>query len=443
MQQKKKQQNDTVVESMQKKPPKKAKAVKRRTPSVGYSQGSVSVATGRPFVRIKVAGIGGGGGNAISRMSDEFMRGVDFVAINTDAQDLEYCGAKQKIHIGRVITKGMGAGMDPELGKQAAEENRGEIAETVKDADIIFLTAGFGGGTGTGATPVVADIARENGVLTVAVVTKPFLFEGTVRARIAEDGINELRNKVDTLLVIPNDRIFNIIDNDTPVIRAFEKIDEILKSAVQGIAEMISSTGLINVDFADVKAIMANAGEAVIGVGLAAGQGRSVKAVKQAISSPLLERTIEGARGVLFAIAGGRDLKMSEINEAAKLVSESIDSNAKIIFGAYNDRKLKAGQVKVVIVATGFSGAFSTPSSRSLELFAPEVIRSSSSTAAAPCEKGPEDERLPTVTPPKEQESIFLDDDDLIPGMENDKGKERSDEDFWDIPAFLRRKKKH
>lgn len=441
MHKKKEQQNDIPVAGEEKKAVKKHKAPKKRTSSPGYGQAPVNAPGGRPFVRIKVAGVGGGGGNAISRMSDDFMRGVDFVAINTDAQDLEYCGAKQKIHIGRVITKGMGAGMDPELGKQAAEENRGEIAETVKDADIIFLTAGFGGGTGTGATPVVADIARENGVLTVAVVTKPFLFEGTVRARIAEDGINELRNKVDTLLVIPNDRIFNIIDNDTPVIRAFEKIDEILKSAVQGIAEMISSTGLINVDFADVKAIMANAGEAVIGVGLSSGQGRAVKAVKQAISSPLLERTIEGARGVLFAIAGGRDLKMSEINEAAKLVSESIDSNAKIIFGAYNDRKLKAGQVKVVIVATGFTGAFSTPSSRSLELFAPEVVKSSAMTA--PCEKEPEAERLPTVTPPKvkEETSIFLDDDDLMPSPASE-NKERTDEDFWDIPAFLRRKKK-
>lgn len=401
---------------------------RKKQPTSSGNQGGGN----RSFVRIKVAGIGGGGGNAITRMRDGFMRGVDFLAINTDAQDLEYCSAKQKIHIGRVVTRGMGAGMNPELGKQAAEENKGEIAEALRDTDIVFLTAGFGGGTGTGATPVIADIARESGILTVAVVTKPFAFEGTARMRIAEDGIAELRNKVDTLLIVPNDRIFNIIDNDTPIIKAFEKIDEILKSAVQGIAEMISSAGLINVDFADVRAIMANAGEAVIGVGTSSGQGRAMKAVKQAITSPLLERTVEGARGVLFAVAGGRDLKMSEINESARAVTDVIDSNAKIIFGAYNDRKLKAGQIKVVLVATGFDGmAFSRTGANSLELFAPEVKASLLA-----------EERVHKEMPIKKIEEPVSESPSPVSAENGEKNIEESEEDIWGVPAFLRRKKR-
>lgn len=415
-----------MAKEEEKKKTKKREQKPRPAPSLRMPSPS-----SRSFVRIKVAGIGGGGGNAITRMSEGFMRGVEFIGINTDAQDLEYCSAKQRIHIGRVITKGMGAGMDPELGRQAAEENKGEITEALRETDIIFLTAGFGGGTGTGATPVVADAAREAGVLTVAVVTKPFLFEGTARMRIAEDGINELRNKVDTLLIIPNDRIFNIIDNDTPVLKAFEKIDEILKSAVQGIAEMISSAGLINVDFADVRAIMANAGEAVIGVGVASGQGRAMKAVKQAITSPLLERTIEGARGVLFAVAGGKDLKMSEINEAARAVTDMVDSNAKVIFGAYSDRKLKAGEIKVVLVATGFDGvAFSRPGAK-LDLFAPEVR--SSLLEETKIEKAREERDIFD-----EPEEVKLK-EEFQPELEKEP---KSEEDMWEIPAFLRRKKR-
>ncbi|MFH1189043.1 MAG: cell division protein FtsZ [bacterium] len=409
---------------------KEKKADKReKQPTVGVKGGC-----NRSFVRIKVAGIGGGGGNAITRMRDGFIRGVDFIAINTDAQDLEYCVAKQRIHIGRVITRGMGAGMDPELGRKAAEENKGEIAEALRDTDIVFLTAGFGGGTGTGATPVIADIAKESGILTVAVVTKPFSFEGAARMRIAEDGIAELRNKVDTLLVVPNDRIFNIIDNDTPIIKAFEKIDEILKSAVQGIAEMISSAGLINVDFADVRAIMANAGEAVIGVGTSSGQGRAMKAVKQSITSPLLERTIEGARGVLFAVAGGRDLKMSEINESARAITDVIDSNAKIIFGAYHDRKLKAGQIKVVLVATGFDGmAFSRAGAHPLELFAPEV--KASLLAEERLEKESRGKKVEETV----SEIMSSTDEEPI-DQKTEMGE--IEEDIWGVPAFLRRKKR-
>ncbi len=310
-----------------------------------------SSSRGKHFVRIKVIGIGGGGGNAITRMRRDFhARGVEFVVINTDLQDLESCDASRKLHIGRALTKGMGAGMNPELGQQSAEENRSEIAEVLQGADMVFLTAGFGGGTGTGATPVVAEVAREMGILTAAIVTKPFAFEGAARGRIAEDGLTRMKGKVDTLLIIPNDRIFNIIDKNTPMVKAFEKIDDILKSAVQGVAEIITASGLINVDFADVRSVMTEAGLAVIGVGYGGGADRAVKAIGEAINSPLLDISIEGARSVLFGVAGGRDLKMTEINEAAKIITDAVDPEAKIIFGAYNDRKLKNGQIKVIII---------------------------------------------------------------------------------------------
>ncbi|MCL5006913.1 MAG: cell division protein FtsZ, partial [Patescibacteria group bacterium] len=279
------------------------------------------------------------------------------------------CQARRKLHIGEMITKGRGAGMNPELGRQSAEENREEVSELLKDADMVFLTAGFGGGTGTGAAPVVADIAKEKGILTVAVVTKPFTFEGEARMRIAEEGIARIKDKVDTLLVIPNDRIFNIVDNNTSMLKAFEKIDEVLKSAVQGVAEIITSTGLVNVDFADIKAIMADAGPSIIGVGIASGNDRAVKAARQAINSPLLETSVDGAKGLLLGVAGGRDMRIAEINEAAKIVTENIDPAAKIIFGAYHDRKLKAGQIKITLIATGFNGLSRRREADSLNLF--------------------------------------------------------------------------
>ncbi|PIP46372.1 MAG: cell division protein FtsZ, partial [Candidatus Colwellbacteria bacterium CG23_combo_of_CG06-09_8_20_14_all_42_19] len=238
---------------------------KRASPKASISG---EKAKNSPNVRIKVVGVGGAGGNIITRMGRDFVRGVEFIAINTDAQDLDHCDAKYKIHIGRMATRGMGAGMNPDLGRQAAEENQADISEALKDSDMIFLTAGFGGGTGSGATPVVADIARETGALIVAVVTKPFTFEGSQRMRIAEEGILRLKDKVDAMLVIPNDRIFSVIDNETPILKAFEKIDDILKSAVSGVAEVIASAGLVNVDFADVRAIMVDSGTAVVGVGI-------------------------------------------------------------------------------------------------------------------------------------------------------------------------------
>jgi len=283
---------------------------------------------------------------------------VDLIAINTDVQDLKHAKVKKKIHIGRNLTKGLGTGMNPDLGMQSAEENRSEIADALKGADMIFITAGEGGGTGTGASPVVADIAKELGILTLAIVTKPFSFEGVQRARLAQDGIMKLRDHVDTLIVIPNDRIFSLIDKDTSLFKAFEKIDEILKNSVLGITELITIPGIVNVDFADVKAIIHEAGSAIIGIGESSGPDRSVSAANQAITSPLLEASIEGAKGVLFSISGHRDLKMNEINEVAKLISENVDQSARIIFGAYHDRKLKKGQLKVTLIATGFNGSF-------------------------------------------------------------------------------------
>ena len=304
--------------------------------------------------KIKVVGIGGGGGNAVSRMSDDFyLKGLEFVAINTDAQDLDYCNARKKIYIGKNLTRGLGTGMNPDLGRQAAEENRSEITEALTGADLVFLTIGLGGGTGSGAGPIVAEAARESGALTVAVVTKPFAFEGSQRARIANEALLKLKEKVDTLIVVPNDRIFSIIRKDTPLIKAFEHIDEVLRGAVQGIAELIALPGIVNVDFADVRAIMKDSGQALVGVSIASGQDRAVAAANQVVNSPLLEVSIEGARGVLFGIAGNKDLKMTEINEVAKVINASVDPAAKIIFGAYHDRKLRPGQLKVTLVAKG------------------------------------------------------------------------------------------
>lgn len=394
----------------------------------------------RSLIRIKVVGVGGGGGNVISRMSRDFdIRGIEFIAINTDLQDLEYSEADRKIHIGKFVTKGMGAGMNPELGLQAAEENRAEISEILKDADLVFIAAGFGGGTGTGASPVVAEIARENGALTVAVVTKPFTFEGSARREIAEEGIMKLKDKVDALLVIPNDRIFNIIDNDTPVIKAFEKIDDILKSAVQGVAEIIAAAGLVNVDFADVKTIISRAGMAVVGVGTASGAERAMKAVAQATNSPLLETSIDNAKGVLFGVSGGRDLKMVEINEAAKIITEKADPGAKIIFGAYNDKKLRKGELKVVLIATGFNGlplkseidSMSLLNSKNSLLNFDEVDGGKAPKEGGKKSREPEGKELSRGEQGKPEK--------MFGGEAPGQGK---DEENWEIPAFLRRKKR-
>jgi cell division protein FtsZ len=377
------------------------------------------------LAKIKVVGVGGGGGNAISRMHDYFPRQVEVIAINTDIQDLEYASARKKIHIGKNLTKGLGTGMNPELGCQSAEENRAEIAEALKGADMVFITAGFGGGTGTGATPVVAEIAKELGLLTVAIITKPFTFEGSQRMQIAQEGILKLRDKVDTLITIPNDRIFSLISKDTSLFKAFEEIDEILKNSVLGITEMIISPGIVNVDFADVKAIMQEAGSAIIGIGKASGQERSINAANMAVNSPLLESSIDGARGILFSISGHKDLKMAEINDIAKLISENADPSAKIIFGTYYDRKLKKGQVKVTLVATGFDGAANGKNN----ILLPGLFNNRNDFAHISDEipkvfEDEEERKKKKQEPPKKDKT------------------EKKDEEVWDIPTFLRKKKK-
>jgi cell division protein FtsZ len=306
------------------------------------------------FARIKVIGIGGGGNNSVTRMVDADIKGVEFTAINTDAQQLHHTKASTKIHIGKNLTKGLGAGMSPEIGRQAAEENREEIYEAVKGADMIFVTCGMGGGTGTGAAPIIAEAAKEAGALTVGVVTKPFSFEGKKRESIASAGLAVLKDKVDTLITIPNDKIFQIVDEKTSLIDSFKIVDDVLRQAVQGISDLITLPGVINLDFADVRAIMSNAGSALMGIGRAEGENRAVEAAKAAINSPLLEVSINGAKGVLFNISGGPDLVMQEVSEAAKVVTESIDSNAKVIFGAVVSDDVKKGEVKVTVIATGF-----------------------------------------------------------------------------------------
>ncbi len=307
------------------------------------------------YARIKVVGVGGGGGKAVTRMIDHKINGVDFITINTDAQDLHFTKARNKIHIGKNLTKGLGAGMNPEVGKQAAEENRDEIHEALKGADMVFLTCGLGGGTGSGASPIIAEVARDAGSLVIGVVTRPFSFEGAQRARIAEDAWHQLKDRVDALITIQNDRLLNVIQKDTSLVNAFITCDDVLRQAVQGISDLIITPGVINVDFADVRAIMADAGSALMGVGHGTGEDRAIAAAKGAVSSPLLDVSIDGARGVLFNVSGGPDLTMYEINEAAKIITESIDRDAKVIFGAVHDDKLKKGEIKITVIATGFN----------------------------------------------------------------------------------------
>ncbi|MCW9054652.1 MAG: cell division protein FtsZ [Candidatus Pacebacteria bacterium] len=306
------------------------------------------------FARIRVIGVGGSGNNAVNHMVNSKVRGVDFIAINTDAQDLHNSLAKKKIHIGKNLTRGLGTGMNPEKGKRAAEETTEETQEVLKGSDMVFVTCGMGGGTGTGAAPVVAHLARESGALTVAVVTKPFSFEGQQRMRLAELGLEELKKEVDALVVIPNDRLLAVVQRETSVKNAFAMCDDILKQAVEGISDLITMPGIINVDFADIRAVMDNAGSALMGIGTASGEKRTEDAAKAAISSPLLEVSIAGAKGVLFAVAGGDDLSMLEIQDAAKVITESIDPNARVIFGTVVDDSLKKNEVKVTVIATGF-----------------------------------------------------------------------------------------
>ncbi|MFA7162979.1 MAG: cell division protein FtsZ [Eubacteriales bacterium] len=318
------------------------------------------------FATIKVVGVGGGGNNAVNRMIEHGLKGVDFISVNTDKQALYVSQATQKIQIGEKLTKGLGAGANPEIGQKAAEESKDDIAQILKGADMVFITAGMGGGTGTGAAPIVAEIARELGILTVGVVTKPFIFEGKQRMINAERGISDLKSRVDTLVTIPNDRLLQVVEKRTSMLEAFKIADDVLRQGVQGISDLIAVPGLVNLDFADVRTIMKEKGLAHMGIGKGSGDNRATDAAKQAIQSPLLETTIEGAKGVLLNITGGANLGLFEVNEAAELVSQAADPDANIIFGAVIDEALE-DEIRIIVIATGFEKGPRRPETRRTE----------------------------------------------------------------------------
>ncbi|MBI4133218.1 cell division protein FtsZ [Candidatus Uhrbacteria bacterium] len=386
------------------------------------------------FARIRVIGVGGSGGNAVNHMLASHVQGVDFIAVNTDAQDLHKNRSKRKIHIGKALTRGLGTGMNADLGKQAADETREEIQEAIKGSDMVFITCGMGGGTGTGAAPIVAKVARELGALTVGVVTKPFSFEGAQRARLAEQGLAELRKAVDALIIIPNDKLLSIVSRETGIKNAFAMCDDILKQAVEGISDLITQTGIINVDFADVRAVMENAGSALMGIGTGIGEKRAELAARAAINSPLLEVSIHGAKGVLFSIAGGEDLGMLEVQDAANVITEAIDADAKVIFGAVTDPTLKKGAVRVTVIATGFPESGTRPS-----LFAGAqrlVTRKDQDVPPATTRLSKEGERVEKKSDTHEKTERG----------EKQKSKDSAraaedEEDGWGgLPSFLRRK---
>ncbi|MEI6399937.1 MAG: cell division protein FtsZ [bacterium] len=389
------------------------------------------------FIRIKVIGVGGSGKNALNHMINSKIKGVDFIAMNTDTQDLHNSLAEAKIHIGKNLTKGQGAGMNPDVGRRAAEETKAEIQDVIKGAHMVFIASGMGGGTGTGAAPIVAKAAKEQGILTVAVVTKPFSFEGNQRMRLAEQGIAELEKEVDAIIVIPNDRLLSIASKDMGFKQAFAMCDEVLRQAVEGISDLITIPGQLNLDFADICAVLRDAGTALIGVGTAGGEDRARKAALDAINSPLLDISINGARGVLLSIAGGDDLGILEINEAAKIVTESVDKDAKVIFGTTFDDRLKKGEIKITVIATGFP--VDTPRKSLFERNASPVQQQQQ-----PVQKV--EQRTESTFPIKKEihetaptEGLLRKADNEIPTEETD---EITDEDDWGtIPAFLRRKK--
>ncbi|MDO5494101.1 MAG: cell division protein FtsZ [bacterium] len=379
---------------------------------------------------IKVVGIGGGGVNAVNRMIEVGLKGVEFIAVNTDAQALLMSDADVKLDVGRDLTRGLGAGADPEVGKKAAEDHAEEIEEVLRGADMVFVTAGEGGGTGTGGAPVVARIARELGALTIGVVTRPFTFEGRRRSTQAENGISALRDEVDTLIVIPNDRLLSISDRNISVLDAFRSADQVLLSGVQGITDLITTPGLINLDFADVKSVMKDAGSALMGIGSARGEGRSVEAAELAISSPLLEASIDGAHGVLLSIQGGSDLGLFEIHEAARLVQEAAHPEANIIFGAVIDDAL-GDEVRVTVIAAGFDPqeqrqAAPRPAIGTMDIPAQQP----EPAAPAPSPAEPSPASPPSPAEPARQETFE------IPRVFDERPRGRADE--VDIPDFLK-----
>ncbi len=379
------------------------------------------------FARIKVIGVGGSGKNAVNHMINSKVKGVDFITINTDSQELHHSSAKKRIHIGKNLTRGLGTGMNPEMGKRAVEESKEDVQEAIKGADMVFVACGLGGGTGSGASPMVARTAKELGALTVGVVTKPFFFEGQQRSKVAELALEELKKEVDAIIVIPNDRLLSTIDKSTTVKNAFAICDEILRQAVEGISDLITTPGIINIDFADIRTVMENAGSALMGIGSASGENRAIEAAKLAINSPLLDISIHGAKGVLFSIAGGEDLTMFEIQDAAKIITESIDPQAKVIFGTVRDEKLKKNEVKITVIAAGFlsgakDGDGSTPIARQ------ENISKEIDTIAKDDKKG------------KIYNNISIPVKEKI-AEEKKEIKEDDDDDWGAVPAFLRRSK--
>ena len=371
------------------------------------------------FALIKVVGVGGGGSNAVNRMIRAELMGVEFIAVNTDAQALLMSDAPHKIRIGDKITKGLGAGADPTVGRKSAEDDSEKLYEALKEADMVFVTAGMGGGTGTGAAPIIAEIAKDIGALTVAVVTKPFGFEGSKRRLLAEQGINDLVDKVDTLITIPNDRLLQVVEKRTTMSDAFRIVDDVLRQGVQGISDLITVPGLINLDFADVKTIMTNAGSALMGIGHGTGETRAADAARQAIMSPLLEQSIDGARGVLFTITGGPDLTLFEVNEAAEIIHAAADPEANIIFGAAIDERMQ-NDVKISVIATGFDNA------RPLRRIEQPIYRRQIESRPQPREERPQaQQQAPVaagVTKAQPHEEKKFDPDDL------------------EVPSFLRRK---
>ena len=408
------------------------------------------------FARIRVVGVGGSGKNAINHMIASKVRGVEFIAVNSDAQDLHRSLAKRKIHIGKNLTRGLGTGMNPELGKRAAEETRQEIQEALTGSDMVFITCGMGGGTGTGASAIVAKIAKEVGALVIAVVTKPFSFEGAQRKDIADRGLAELKKEVDAFIVIPNDKLLSIVDKNTSAKNAFAMCDEILRQAVEGVSDIITTPGDINTDFNDIKAIMEGAGPALMGIGIAEGDERAKEAAHHAVNSPLLDVSISGAKGILFVVAGSDDLGIIEVQEAAKVINESVDKNAKVIFGIMRDEKLKKGQIRIIVIATGFpeSAAHASHSGTERSLFALPIerrdeergriyheilkrdekqideklkIKSDKNEPAEGGASGGKEEPIVTAMPHKREDAPAVPEDD---------------ESWGAIPAFLRRHKK-
>jgi cell division protein FtsZ len=380
------------------------------------------------FALIKVVGVGGGGSNAVNRMIRAELMGVEFIAVNTDAQALLMSDAPHKIRIGDKITKGLGAGADPTVGRKAAEDDSEKLYEALKEADMVFVTAGMGGGTGTGAAPIIAEIAKDIGALTVAVVTKPFSFEGSKRKLLAEQGINDLVDKVDTLITIPNDRLLQVVEKRTTMTDSFRIVDDVLRQGVQGISDLITVPGLINLDFADVKTIMTNAGSALMGIGHGTGEARAADAARQAIQSPLLEQSIDGARGVLFTITGGPDLTLFEVNEAAEIIHAAADPEANIIFGAVIDERMQ-NDVKISVMATGFD------QNRPLRRIEQPLYRRQ--VESRPAERV---ERSDRPQPQAQQQSAAPVAVAAAPAKAPAHEEKKFDPDDLEVPSFLRRR---